>query len=94
MENGMQMTLEGCMPETFQKQIAGASDFHVRTSPLQENSLDFKGTVQACFSELCTLSDNSKKKIDPLTRGFVLQDVIEEFYDLMIEKVLNYIGAE
>lgn len=67
MENGMQMTLEGCMPETFQKQIAGASDFHVRTSPLQENSLDFKGTVQACFSELCTLSDNSKKKIDPLT---------------------------
>lgn len=67
MENGMQMTLEGCMPETFQKQIAGASDSHVRTSPLQENSLDFKGTVQACFSELCTLSDNSKKKIDPLT---------------------------
>lgn len=43
MENGMQMTLEGCMPETFQKQIAGASDSHVRTSPLQENSLDFKG---------------------------------------------------
>lgn len=67
MENGMQMTLEGCMPETFQKQIAGASDSHVRTYPLQENSLDFKGTVQACFSELCTLSDNSKKKIDPLT---------------------------
>lgn len=67
MANGMQMTLEGCMPETFQKQIAGASDSHVRTSPLQENSLDFKGTVQVCFSELCTLSDNSKKKIDPLT---------------------------
>lgn len=67
MENGMQMTLEGCMPETFQKQIAGASDSRVRTSPLQENSLDFKGTVQVCFSELCTLSDNSKKKIDPLT---------------------------
>ena len=67
MENGMQMTLEGCMPETFQKQIAGASDSHVRTSPLQENSLDFKGTVQACFSELCTLSDSSKKKINPLT---------------------------
>lgn len=67
MENGMQMTLEGCMPETFQKQIVGASDSHVRTSPLQENSLDFKGTVQACFSELCTLSDSSKKKINPLT---------------------------
>lgn len=67
MENGTQMTLEEYMPETFQKQIAGASDSHVKTSPSQENSLDFKGTVQACFSELCTLSDNSKKKIDPLT---------------------------
>ena len=67
MENGMQMTLEECMPETFQKQIAGVSDFHVRTSPSQENSLDFKETVQACFSELCTLSDSSKKKINPLT---------------------------
>lgn len=26
MENGMQMTLEECMPETFQKPTAGASD--------------------------------------------------------------------
>lgn len=26
--------------------------------------------------------------------GFVLQDVIEQFYDIMIERVLNYIGAE
>ena len=67
MENGMQMTLEECMPETSQKQIAGASDSHVRTSPSQENNLDFKETVQACFSELCTLSDSSKKKINPLT---------------------------
>lgn len=67
MGNGTQMTLEECMPETFQKQTAGASDSHARTYPLQENSLDFKETVQACFSELCTLSDNSKKKIDPLT---------------------------
>mgnify|MGYP006935418771 CR=1 FL=1 len=39
----------------------------VKTSPLQENSLDFKETVQACFSELCTLSDSLKKKINPLT---------------------------
>ena len=67
MESGTQMTLKEYMPETFQEQIAGVSDSHVRTSPLQENSLDFKGTVQVCFSELCTLSDNSKKKIDPLT---------------------------
>mgnify|MGYP001013821972 CR=1 FL=1 len=26
--------------------------------------------------------------------GFVLQDIIEQFYDIMIEKVLNYISAE
>lgn len=45
----------------------GQSSTIVKTSLLQENSLDFKETVQACFSELCTLSDNSKKKIDPLT---------------------------
>ena len=67
MESGTQMTLEEYMPETFQEQIAGVSDSHVRTSPLQESNLGFKETVQACFSELCTLSDNSKKKIDPLT---------------------------
>ena len=67
MENGMQMTLEECMPETFQKPTAGASDSPVRTYPLQESKPDFKETVQACFSELCTLSDSSKKKINPLT---------------------------
>ena len=67
MENGTQMTLEECMPETFQNPTAGASGSLVRTYPLQENKPDFKETVQACFSELCTLSDNSKKKINPLT---------------------------
>lgn len=67
MGNGMQMTLEECMPEIYLKQTVGVLDFHVRTPQLPENSLDFKGTVQACFSELCTLSDNSKKKINPLT---------------------------
>ena len=63
----MQMTLEECMPKTFPKQTADASGSPVRTYPLQESKLDFKETVQACFSELCTLSDNSKKKINPLT---------------------------
>lgn len=67
MENGMQMTLEECMPETFQKPTAGASDSLAKTYPLQESKPDFKETAQACFSELCTLSDNSKKKINPLT---------------------------
>lgn len=67
MENGTQMTLEECMPETFQNPTAGVSDSLVRTSRSQESKPDFKETVQACFSELCTLSDNSKKKINPLT---------------------------
>lgn len=49
MESGTQMTLEEYMPETFQKQIAGVSDSHVKTSPLQESNLGFKETVQACF---------------------------------------------
>lgn len=67
MENGTQMTLEECVPMISQKQTVGVSDSHAKTSQLPENNLDFKETVQACFSELCTLSDNSKKKINPLT---------------------------
>lgn len=67
MENGTQMTLDEFLLGTSQKQTAGASDSRVRTSQSQGNSLDFKETVQACFSELCILSDNSKKKINPLT---------------------------
>lgn len=67
MENGTQMTLEECVPMIFPKQTVGASDSHAKTSQLQESNLDFKETVQACFSELCTLSDSSKKKINPLT---------------------------
>jgi len=67
MENGMQMTLEEFVPMTYQKQTVGASDSLAKISQLPENNLDFKETVQACFSELCTLSDSSKKKINPLT---------------------------
>ena len=67
MENGTQMTLDEFVPMTSQKPIAGVSDSRAKISQLPENNLDFKETVQACFSELCTLSDNSKKKINPLT---------------------------
>ena len=38
MENGMQMTLEECMPGTFQKQIAGASDSLARISQLPKTA--------------------------------------------------------
>ncbi len=67
MENGTQMTLEECVPMISQKQTVGASDSLAKISQLPESNLDFKETVQACFSELCTLSDSSKKKINPLT---------------------------
>ena len=67
MENGTQMTLGDYMPEISQPQTAGVSDSPVKTSQSQESSSDFKETVQACFSELCTFSDSSKKKRNPLT---------------------------
>ena len=41
-----------------------------------------------------SFGQRSTSVTDTDNREFVLQDVIEEFYDLMIEKVLNYIGAE
>ena len=65
MVNGSQMTLEEYAPKMFQKQIAGVSDSHVRTSALPENSLDLRETVQACFSELCTLLNMSQTKRNP-----------------------------
>ena len=66
-ENGSQVTLEQWMPEACQTQTAGASGSLARTSVSPENSQDFAEIAQACFSELCTWLDNSKKKKDPLT---------------------------
>ena len=67
MVNGTQVTLDEFMPEIFREQTAGASDSLVRTSASQESSLVLLATAQACFSELCTFLDSSKKKRDPLT---------------------------
>lgn len=66
MESGLQMTLDEFMLEISRKQIAGALDSPAKTFQSQGNNLDFKATVQVCFLELCTLSDSSKKKINPL----------------------------
>lgn len=65
------MILEQCITSVLKKtthmlQTEQLSTI-VKTSQLQESKPDFKETVQACFSELCTLSDSSKKKINPLT---------------------------
>lgn len=62
MESGTQMTLEEYMPETFQKQIAGVSDSHVKTSPLQESNLGFKETVQACFQSYVPYRTTRRRK--------------------------------
>ena len=67
MGSGMQMTLEQYMPQISPPQIAGASDSPVRISASQENKSDFTGTVQACFSELCTFLDKPRKQRNPLT---------------------------
>ena len=69
MENGMQLTLDEYAPQIFREQTAGASDFLARTSVQQESKKDFRATVQVCFSELCILSDSSKKKENPLAGG-------------------------
>ena len=67
MENGFQMTFAEYMPKIFQEQTVGASDSHAKTSASRESNSDLLGTAQACFSELCTWLDSSKKKKDPLT---------------------------
>ena len=65
------MILEQCITSVLKKMNhtlpTEQSSTTAKTSQLPENNLDFKETVQACFSELCTLSDSSKKKINPLT---------------------------
>lgn len=65
------MILEQCITSVLKKtthmlQTEQLSTI-ARTYPLQESKPDFKETVQACFSELCILSDSSKKKINPLS---------------------------
>ena len=66
MANGTLPTLDECMQMTFLQQTVGASDSHARTSASQEDKKDFKGTAQACFSELCTFLDKSQKKRSPI----------------------------
>ena len=65
------MILEQCITSVLKKTTHMLQTEQLSTIakifPLQENKPDFKETVQACFSELCTLSDSSKKKINPLT---------------------------
>lgn len=65
------MILEQCITSVLKKTTHMLQTEQLSTiakiSQSQENKPDFKETVQACFSELCTLSDSSKKKINPLT---------------------------
>lgn len=63
--NGMQMTLDQFVPMISQEQTAGALDSHVRTSVLPENKKDSMDIVHLCFSQLQSLLEISKKKIDP-----------------------------
>ena len=64
------MILEQCITSVLKKTTHMLQTEQLSTiakiSQLPESNLDFKETVQACFSELCTLSDSSKKKINRL----------------------------
>ena len=63
---------------------------------------EYSGTqevVQETFEELAEqigmVGDWDEIEVKDINdSGFVLQDIIEQFYDIMIEKVLNYISAE
>ena len=75
MENGMQMTLEECMPGTFQKQIAGASDSLARISQLPENSLDLKETALHIMQRMCShLTGYQHIDLSVKKRGFYSAD--------------------
>lgn len=63
----MQMILQGFEQKKCQEPTVGASDFHARTSALQENSRDLEDSVLACFLQLRDLLEDKRKKIDPLT---------------------------
>ena len=65
MENGTQMMFEELSQAIYHEQNVGVSDFPVRTLASQENNTDLKEIAQVCFSELQTLLNSSKKKIDP-----------------------------
>ena len=52
---------------TSQEQTAGALDSPAKTSVLQESSLDSQDIVAVCFSQLQSLLETRKKKIDPST---------------------------
>ena len=62
----MQMILQGFGQRICQEQTAGASDFHARTSALQENSRVSQDSVLACFLQLQALLEDRRKKINPL----------------------------
>lgn len=63
----MQMILQGFEQKKCQEPTVGASDFHARTSALQENSEVSQDSVLACFLQLQDLLEDKRKKIDPLT---------------------------
>ena len=65
--SGTQMTLEQYMQPISQPQTVGVSDSRARISALPESKSGFTGTVQACFSELCTWLDKPRKTRNPLS---------------------------
>lgn len=64
MGNGMQMTLEMYMHQSYQEQTAGALEHHVRTSLLPENGQDWTETDQALYEKFLDSWKSKKSKTD------------------------------
>ena len=65
MENGTQMMFEELSQTTYHEQNVGVLDSPARTLASQDTNTDLKEIAQAYFSELQTLLNSSKRKIDP-----------------------------
>ena len=65
MENGTQMMFEELSQTIYHEQNVGVLDFPAKTSVSQDTNTDLKEIAQTYFSELQTLLNRSKRKIDP-----------------------------
>ena len=66
MVNGSQMTFAEFFPEISQEQTYGVQDSPAKTSLLQDTKWDFKASVLASYSELCTFLRKYQRRKNPM----------------------------
>ena len=84
MGNGTQMMFAELLQPTCQKPNVGVLASHAKTSALPENNEGLKETAQACFLELQTFLNNSKKKIDPTIYSLKMYAILFQLIEDMI----------